>query len=238
MRYFEKHAFRRDRRYSRTPGMGHPFADTQSPDDQDQGFGGRHGRHRRSRDHGPGDHGVGDHGPGEHGSGGRAGRGGRGGRGRRLFDHGELRYLILQLIGEKPRHGYDIIKAIEDLAAGTYSPSPGVIYPTLTLMEDLGQISQTTGSQNLDEGGKKLYAITTDGTAYLADHQSLVEAILNRLSKARLSQGDNAAPEIIRSMENLKTALRLRLSRDGTSAEDRRAIAAIVDAAALAVERQ
>src|ERR1700675_2677186 len=78
----------------------------------------------------------------------------RGGRGR-IFDQGDLRFVILRLIAEKPRHGYEIIKDIEDRLAGSYSPSPGVIYPTLTLLEELGYASVTAS-----EGGKKLYAIT------------------------------------------------------------------------------
>jgi len=66
------------------------------------------------------------------------GRGRGGWRGGRVFDQGDLKYVILQLLAEKPRHGYEIIKAIEEQVAGAYSPSPGVIYPTLTLLEELG----------------------------------------------------------------------------------------------------
>ena len=66
--------------------------------------------------------------------------GGRGGRLGRVFDHGDLRYVLLQLIAEKPRHGYELIKAIEEKFGGTYSPSPGSIYPTLTLLEELGYL--------------------------------------------------------------------------------------------------
>src|SRR5512142_2757066 len=77
--------------------------------------------------------------------------GGRGGLGR-FFAHGNLRLVILNLIGEKPRHGYEIIRAIEDAVGGAYSPSPGVIYPTLTLLEELGFVTVESA-----EGGKKLY---------------------------------------------------------------------------------
>src|SRR5215472_16878149 len=77
--------------------------------------------------------------------------GGRGGRMGRVFDHGDLRYVLLQLIADKPRHGYELIKAIEEKFGGTYSPSPGVIYPTLTLLEELGHVQQeaATGTKKL-----------------------------------------------------------------------------------------
>src|ERR1051326_5989369 len=81
----------------------------------------------------------------------------RGGwRGGRVFDHGDLRLLILQLIAEKPRHGYELIKAIEEQLGGSYSPSPGVIYPTLTMLEELGY----AGLAANQDSGKKLYEIT------------------------------------------------------------------------------
>src|ERR1700723_3383952 len=77
-------------------------------------------------------------------------------RAERVFDQGDLRFVILKLISEQPRHGYEIIKAIEEKVGGAYSPSPGVIYPTLTLLEDLGYVTAADGN----EGGKKLHAIT------------------------------------------------------------------------------
>src|ERR1700691_948695 len=77
----------------------------------------------------------------------------RGMRGGRFFDHGDLRFLILKLIADKPRHGYELIKAIEEQFGGAYSPSPGVIYPTLTMLEELGYAVVTA------EGNKKAYTI-------------------------------------------------------------------------------
>src|SRR5712672_2573181 len=98
--------------------------------------------------------------------------GGRGMRGGRIFDHGDLRYVLLQLIAEKPCHGYELIKAIEDKLGGMYSPSPGVIYPTLTLLEELGYLrSETAG------GTKKLYSVTEEGTAFLTANRAVVDAI-------------------------------------------------------------
>ncbi|MDR3509780.1 MAG: PadR family transcriptional regulator [Caulobacteraceae bacterium] len=158
--------------------------------------------------------------------------GGRGGHRReRVFEQGDLRLLLLKLIAEKPRHGYELIKAVEDAVGGAYSPSPGVVYPTLTLLEDLGHAKPT------EEGGKKLYAITPDGQAYL-DTQAEVLANLNgRIEQiAVVSRGRNA-PQVVRAMENLRTALRLRLSRGPMTQTEVEALAAALDAAARAVEQ-
>jgi DNA-binding PadR family transcriptional regulator len=164
-----------------------------------------------------------DHGHRRHGRGGRTSG--------RVFDHGELRFVVLALIAEQPRHGYEIIKEIEDRLAGTYSPSPGVIYPTLTMLEELGHATVTQTE------GKRLHAITADGAAYLAANQPAVDAALARMASVRATHGDGPAPEILRATENLKLALRLRQGRGPLSEEQVRGIAAALDAAAVAVER-
>jgi DNA-binding PadR family transcriptional regulator len=153
------------------------------------------------------------------------------GRGDRLFDHGELRFVLLQLIAEKPRHGYEIIKAIEDLAGGTYSPSPGVIYPTLTMLEELGYAALT------EQAGKKLYALTEGGAAFLRENQRTVDVVVARMAEAAAARGDGPAPQIVRAVENLRLALRLRLSRGPLTEEQIRAVAAALDGAAAAVEQ-
>lgn len=157
------------------------------------------------------------------------GRGGR--RQGRVFDHGELRLVVLALIGEQPRHGYEIIKEIENRTAGAYSPSPGVIYPTLTMLEELGHATVEEG------GGKKLYASTPDGAAYLAANKAALDAAQGRMQSVNAVHGGGPAPEIIRAMENLKLALRLRLGRGPLAEDQLRAVAAALDAAAMAVER-
>ena len=174
--------------------------------------GGRRGRYGR---HG-GDHGGDRQGGDRHG---------------RLFDHGELRFVVLHLIAEKPRHGYEIIKAIEEHAGGTYSPSPGVIYPTLTMLEELGYTTLA------EQDGKKLYALTEAGAAYLRENQRTVEAIAARLAAAAAERGDGPAPQIIRAVENLRLALRLRLSHGALTEAQVRAVAAALDAAATAGEQ-
>ncbi len=157
--------------------------------------------------------------------------GGRGGLSR-FFAHGDLRLVILHLIEEKPRHGYEVIKAIEDQVAGTYSPSPGVIYPTLTLLEELGYVTVTA-----EEGTRKLHTITDQGRAFLEANRPALEALLTRMGEAARRQGDGPAPQIVRAMENLKLAMRLRITRGPLTEEQANAVAAALDAAAQAVER-
>ncbi|EHK57793.1 PadR family transcriptional regulator [Allomesorhizobium alhagi] len=157
--------------------------------------------------------------------------GGRGGR-RRIFDQGDLRLVVLQLISEKPRHGYDIIRAIEEKVGGAYSPSPGVVYPTLTLLEDIGHVRVTT-----DESARKLHEITPEGTEFLERNRESVDAIFARMAGIQQAQGQSAMPQIVRATENFNLALRMRLSRQPLTNEQANAIAAIIDQAATAVEQ-
>ena len=177
----------------------------------------RHGRHDRR-------HARHEHGPWE-----RHGRGGR--RGGRVLDHGDLRLLILQLLQEKPRHGYEIIKAIEEKLAGAYSPSPGVVYPTLTLLEELGHATVSEAQ------GKKRYTITEEGRAWLAANQCAVDAALERMKDVSARFGGGPSPQVLRAMENLKLALRLRLGRGPLSGEELQRVVDAIDAAAVAIER-
>ncbi|CCG08062.1 PadR family transcriptional regulator [Pararhodospirillum photometricum] len=138
------------------------------------------------------------------GPGGGHGRG-RGGRLGRLFAHGDLHLVILSLIAEKPRHGYEIIKAIEERVAGAYSPSPGTVYPALTLLEDQGYVAQEPAP-----GSKKLYAITAEGHAYLAQNQDALVVLLSRMDQAQREHQHAISPQILRAMESLKMALRFK----------------------------
>jgi DNA-binding PadR family transcriptional regulator len=160
------------------------------------------------------------------------GRQGRGGGLGRFFAHGDLRLVILHLIAEKPRHGYELIKAIEEQVAGAYSPSPGVIYPTLTLLEELGYVTVSTG-----DGAKKLHEITAEGRAFLDANRRAVDALFARMVETSRARGGGTAPQILRAMENLKLALRLRLSRGPLNEEQINAAAALIDAAATGVEQ-
>lgn len=153
----------------------------------------------------------------------------RHGRRRRLFDHGELRIVILKLIADKPSHGYELIKAIEDRLGGAYSPSPGVIYPTLNMLEELGHIAVETAD------GRKCYAVTAEGARWLAENGAAVAAVLARMDQAGATLGRSAP--IQRAMENLRTALRLRMQQGPVSETQLRAIAAAIDGAATTIER-
>ncbi len=150
----------------------------------------------------------------------------------RLFEHGDLRVVILHLIAGKPRHGYEIIKAIEDMAGGAYSPSPGAIYPALTLLEDQGYASVAPG-----EGTKRLYAVTEAGEAYLTVNRPALDALLARAARLGAMQQSRFSPQVLRATENLRTALRLRLSSGPLSEEQTRAVAEILDRAANEIER-
>ena len=92
------------------------------------------------------------------------------GRGRRqMFESGEIKFVILRLLKEKPRHGYEVIKALEEKMGGCYTPSPGTVYPTLQLLEDEGYV------KGVDVGGKKVYEVTPEGDKYLEEHRDLGE---------------------------------------------------------------
>ncbi|MBX3480402.1 MAG: PadR family transcriptional regulator [Caulobacter sp.] len=151
-------------------------------------------------------------------------------RGGRFFDHGDLKFVVLKLIAERPRHGYELIKAIEEQAGGAYSPSPGVIYPTLTLLEETGLVTAQA------EGGKKLYTVTAEGEAQLAEAEGQVAGIFQRMAEAAMASA-MFSPQILRARENLKTALKLKLTGSALTKEQIAAICDALDAAAAAVER-
>jgi DNA-binding PadR family transcriptional regulator len=135
------------------------------------------------------------------------------------------------MIAAKPAHGYDLIKALEDRMGGGYSPSPGVIYPTLTMLEEQGYATLTVGN------GKKLYQATPIGEAFLETNRATVEAIQARIDAIARERSVAPDPRIIRAVENLKTALRLRLAGGPIPDEQVRAIATAIDAAAAEAER-
>jgi len=153
-------------------------------------------------------------------------------RGGRFFDRGDLRYVLLHLISEKPRHGYELITAIEEKFGGMYSPSPGIVYPTLTLLEELGHVQSETGAST-----KRLYSITDAGRAFLDTNRALVDSILRRMAELSQTYGGGPAPEIIRAMQNLRLALSIRLGRGPLTQDQVRAITAALDRVAGDIER-
>jgi DNA-binding PadR family transcriptional regulator len=159
------------------------------------------------------------------------GRGGRSSRGARMFGHGDLKYVILQLLDEKPRHGYEIIKELEDRFGGLYSPSPGTVYPTLTMLEDLGYAKSVA-----EEGGKRIYEITAEGKTYLGENKSTVEDIFERIAdfgsmffSAPMGRVNGAVRDLARSVYASAT----RGERDADRLEK---IAAILDRARREVD--
>ncbi|MFL6733710.1 MAG: PadR family transcriptional regulator [Sphingomicrobium sp.] len=164
----------------------------------------------------------------------RSGRGGRGGRGgrRRMFEGGELRLVLLKLIADEPRHGYDLIRAIEELTGGEYAPSPGVIYPTLTLLQDMGLIEEADS-----EGSRKPFQVTDDGRAHLEEKSDEVEALFERLEQIAPPEHHPGGPPIGRAVRNLMTALGNRIGRDGLDEHLLHEVAAILDEAAQRIER-
>jgi DNA-binding PadR family transcriptional regulator len=186
-------------------------------------MGGRHGvpHHRLERPH---------HGGGLFEE--RGGRGGRdGGRGPRMFEQGSLRLVILHLLQEKPRHGYEVIKAIEQLVGGDYSPSPGVIYPTLTLLEEMGYAEVAA-----EAAGKKLYRITAAGQTFLSENREALDMTLKRLEMRQRASGSES-PELRRAIQNFKLALHTRLGKGPLEQEQLHAIIDLIDRAAVAIER-
>lgn len=162
---------------------------------------------------------------------GRGGRG-RGGPRRRMFDGAELRLILLTLIGEQPRHGYDLIKAIEERSGGAYAPSPGVVYPTVTMLEDMGQIAEQAA-----EGAKRLFAITDAGKLEIGEQAELIEALFARLEALGKERGDEDRSPVKRAMINLAMALRTRMTQGERSVDLAHDIAALLDETARKIER-
>ena len=162
---------------------------------------------------------------GSFGFGGRHGGFGEGGedvmRARRMLAQGDLRLIALALIAEAPRHGYEIIKLLEEKTSDWYSPSPGIVYPTLTYLEEAGYVTASS------EGSKKLYTITDEGRAYLKANRELVDVVLDRLAafgervnrwrrSARGEREDRRSlpPLVEAALDHLREAIGKRLEGD------------------------
>ncbi|MEJ2896308.1 PadR family transcriptional regulator [Bordetella avium] len=151
-----------------------------------------------------------------------------GGRRReRVFPPGAIRLLALSILASQPCHGYEVIRAIGALVGGDYSPSPGTIYPTLALLEDMGLATASV----LDDG-RKQYRITPAGQQHLDAHAEDLERVRRRLAQERPAR----PPQLQRAIENFRAALRLRLEADRDAATLERLIA-IIDRAAVDIGR-
>jgi DNA-binding PadR family transcriptional regulator len=152
---------------------------------------------------------------------------GRGGgdfmRAGRMLAQGDLRLIALALIAEQPRHGYDLIKQLEEKTSGWYSPSPGIVYPTLTYLEESGHLTSQA------DGAKKLYTITEEGRAYLEENREVVDAVMSRLAyigkkarrmRERFGEEDDrrgSAPLVKAALDNLREVAAKRLAGDPRS---------------------
>jgi DNA-binding PadR family transcriptional regulator len=166
----------------------------------------------------------------------RGGRGGRGGGRRRLFANDMLRLILLKLIADEPRHGYELIRAIEALSGEAYAPSPGVVYPTLTLLAEMDLIVEQTPTES-GSSSRKRFAITDAGRAQMEERQAALDMALARLSHlAKKAQRMDGGP-VRRAMHNLRFALQNRLEKEGTDEQTLFAITALIDEAAHKIER-
>lgn len=168
-----------------------------------------------------------DIGDGPEGWGGRRSR-----RARRIFESGELRLVLLSLIAEQPRHGYDLIRAIEELSGGAYVPSPGIVYPTLTMLNEMGQIEEASSDR-----ARKAFAITAEGSEYLAARKAEVDALLARLAEFATARERTDRGPIRRAMRNLRAVLIDRFERDDVTSETMHQVTAILDEAAQRIEK-
>lgn len=159
--------------------------------------------------------------------------GGGPGRGRRrVFAGDELRLVLLKLIEEAPRHGYDLIREIEARTGGAYAPSPGVVYPTLTMLADMDLIAEQAS-----DDAKKVFAITTAGQAHLTEREEEVEALMERLAAIGTMRSRSHGSPVRRAMGNLRTVLQHRLGDGEVSQDTLYAVADLIDEAARKIER-
>ena len=192
---------------------------------------GRHSGDEGGPGHGPKGHhhdGPG-HGPRGHGPDGERHRAHRR---ERMFEAGGLRLLALHLIGQQPSHGYDVIRAIGELVGGDYQPSPGTIYPTLSVLVDMGHATAADA-----EGGRKQYTITAEGQQALAEQADALQLLLARLADGKDREARQRPAPLVRALENFKLALRLKLDTRGLTDAQVAQIAALLDETALKLEK-
>lgn len=149
----------------------------------------------------------------------------------RVFDHGEVRYVIIALIAKKPSYGYEIIKAIEERLLGAYSPSPGLVYPTLNLLWEMGYATAEIGI-----GGKRRFSLTDAGRKFHEDSRSVIQGIFDRMDKAAALHGRVDSPPIVRAIQNLKTCLKLKSGANALTDAQVHAIADAIDEASRKIE--
>ncbi len=149
-----------------------------------------------------------------------------------MFDGDALQLLLLRLIADEPRHGYDLIRAIETRTGGAYAPSPGVVYPTLTLLSDMGLTEERQ-----TDGPRKIFAVTGEGTAHLEAHAEEVAAILARLDELGAAESGSDAVPLRRSLANLMAVLENRSAEEGFNSAKVREAVELIDEVARRIEQ-
>lgn len=157
---------------------------------------------------------------------------GRHRRKRRMFGQGELRLALLALVRDEPRHGYELIKAIEEMTGGTYAPSPGAVYPTLQMLEDENMITEAEA-----EGAKKPFEATVDGIAELDARADEVEKLMTRLESLGEKRSRVRSPDLFRAMGNLASVLKNRAKAGKLDKAAMDEIVDIIDEVAKRIER-
>jgi DNA-binding PadR family transcriptional regulator len=160
----------------------------------------------------------------------------------RMFGTGELRLALLALIAREPRHGYELIRAIEDMTGGSYAPSPGAVYPTLQMLEEEGKIkpAKSKASDDDGEGGsKKPFKATKSGKAELADRADEVDDLMERLGEhgERTEKIKQKSPDLFRAMSNLGSVLKNRARAGKLDQAAMNEIVDIIDEVAKRIER-
>jgi DNA-binding PadR family transcriptional regulator len=154
----------------------------------------------------------------------------RGGRRRRQwFESGDMKYVILKLVQEKPRHGYEVMKELEERMQGCYTPSPGTVYPTLQWLEDEGLVVAK------EVEGKKVFEITDAGRAFLEEHRDVVEEIFHRVEETVERVMGGAMVDVNRAVGRLVKAV----YRTGWKVQDdgaRKKVAEVLARAAEEIE--
>ncbi|MFO7177221.1 MAG: PadR family transcriptional regulator [Pseudomonadota bacterium] len=145
-------------------------------------------------------------------------------------ERGEIRYLVLEAIASQPRHGYEIIQHIEERTGGAYRPSPGVIYPTLQMLEELGH------AHVIEQDGRKVYAITDAGKQELEAHRSAVDDFYGRFEDEPWEAYAEDVAELMRSVGRLVHAFRRGAARGGFRPETLRKIRKVLDDALEQIE--
>lgn len=150
----------------------------------------------------------------------------------RMFDSGDIRLLILRFLAQNPAHGYELIKSIQELSKGEYTPSASIVYPNLIFLEEQGY-----AEAGVDEAGKKRYAITEEGQLLLDSQRAALEAVIERLQSLAVLSTHRGIPEMQRAINNIRMALNLRLAKENISQKTLYKIIDVLDQAAKDIER-